>query len=76
MSERREDERRTRIVERTRQLILMRETGPKSRAWHAARVRMIWRLHDELERVERTSETGGAARREPDDSGEEPAGAS
>ena len=33
---------------RLRQLILMRETGPKSAAWHAARVRMIWRLHDEL----------------------------
>lgn len=33
---------------RLRQLILMRETGPKSAAWHAARMRMIWRLHDEL----------------------------
>ncbi len=31
-----------------RQLILLRETGPKSAAWHAARARMIWRLHDEL----------------------------
>jgi hypothetical protein len=76
MSERRDDERRTRIVERTRQLILMRETGPKSRAWHAARVRMIWRLHDELERVERAAETDGASRREPGEIGEEPAGAS
>lgn len=45
------DERRRRIIDRTRQLILMRETGPKSRAWHAARVRLIWRLHDELRRV-------------------------
>jgi plasmid stabilization system protein ParE len=33
---------------RTRQLILMRETGPKRAAWHQARMRMIWRLHDEL----------------------------
>jgi hypothetical protein len=33
---------------RLRQLILMRETGPKSAAWHAVRMRMIWRLHDEL----------------------------
>ncbi len=31
-----------------RQLILLRETGPKSAAWHAARARMIWRLHEEL----------------------------
>jgi hypothetical protein len=35
-----------------RQLILMRETGPKRSAWHAARARLIWRLHDELRRVE------------------------
>jgi hypothetical protein len=76
MSERRDDERRTRIVERTRQLILMRETGPKSRAWHAARVRMIWRLHDELEQVERAAAMGGTPQRAPEDSGEEPAGAS
>lgn len=52
MSDRTEDERRTQIIERTRQLILMRETGPKSRAWHAARMRMIWHLHRELERVD------------------------
>ena len=25
------------------QLILLRETGPKSAAWHQARTRMIWR---------------------------------
>lgn len=58
------DERRQRIVERTRQLILMRETGPKSRAWHAARVRLIWRLHDALREVsadgERTSDDADA----------------
>jgi len=37
---------------RVRQLILMRETGPKSRAWHAARLQLIWQLHDELRRAE------------------------
>lgn len=35
---------------RLRQLILMRETGPKRPAWHAARARMIWRLHNEIAR--------------------------
>jgi hypothetical protein len=34
---------------RLRQLILMRETGPKRAAWHAARARLIWRLHAELQ---------------------------
>jgi hypothetical protein len=34
-----------------RQLILMRETGPKRAAWHAARARLIWRLHDELKQA-------------------------
>ena len=33
-----------------RQLVLMKETGPKSAAWHRARVQMIWRLHRQLER--------------------------
>lgn len=35
-----------------RQLILLRETGPKSTRWHAARARLIWRLHDELRQAE------------------------
>jgi hypothetical protein len=48
MSDDMTQERKRHILDRTRQLILMRETGPKSRAWHAARVRLIWRLHDEL----------------------------
>jgi hypothetical protein len=47
-----QDERKRRITERTRQLILMRETGPKRAAWHVARMRMIWRLHDDLRRIE------------------------
>lgn len=37
---------------RLQQLILMRETGPKRAAWHAARMRLIWRLHDEIKREE------------------------
>jgi hypothetical protein len=27
----------------------MRETGPKRAAWQAARARLIWRLHAELQ---------------------------
>jgi hypothetical protein len=27
------------------QVVLLRETGPKSAAWHRARVQTIWRLH-------------------------------
>jgi hypothetical protein len=47
LSSRRQD-----LHARLRQLILMRETGPKRAAWHAARARMIWRLHDELRSAE------------------------
>jgi hypothetical protein len=32
-----------------RRVVLLRETGPKSAAWHRARVRTIWRLHRLLE---------------------------
>ena len=38
-----------RLRVRLRQLILMRETGPKRAAWHAARARLIWRLHAEIQ---------------------------
>ena len=31
-----------------RKLILMKETGPKSAAWHRARVQTIWRLQRKL----------------------------
>lgn len=34
-----------------RQLVLMKETGPKSAAWHRARVGMIWRLQRQLEQI-------------------------
>jgi hypothetical protein len=37
---------------RVRQLILLRETGPKSAAWHAARAQLIWRLQDEIKLAE------------------------
>ncbi|HEY0733634.1 MAG TPA: hypothetical protein VGD69_01910 [Herpetosiphonaceae bacterium] len=39
-----------RLQDTVRQLVLMKETGPKSAAWHRARVQMIWRLHRRLER--------------------------
>ena len=44
--------RREQLRIQLRQLILLRETGPKSAKWHAARARLIWRLQDELKRVE------------------------
>ena len=40
-----------RLRARLRQLILMRETGPKRAAWHAARARLIWRLHAEIQQA-------------------------
>ncbi|MEP7190924.1 MAG: hypothetical protein ABI901_17170 [Roseiflexaceae bacterium] len=38
-----------RLRAQLRQLILMRETGPQRAAWHAARARLIWRLHAEIQ---------------------------
>jgi hypothetical protein len=38
------------------QLILMRETGPKRPTWHAARMRLIWRLHDQIAREQINNE--------------------
>ncbi len=49
-----------RLRARLRQLILMRETGPKRAAWHAARARLIWRLHAEIQQeahVDTSAET-------------------
>jgi len=47
----------------------MRETGPKRAAWHAARARMIWRLHDELRQAEELESrtTTGVLDPEPND---------
>ena len=47
-----QSQRAKRLQSQIRQLILLRETGPKSAAWHAARARMIWRLHDELKQTD------------------------
>jgi hypothetical protein len=38
-----------RLQDTVRQLVLIKETGPKSAAWHRARVQMIWRLHRMLD---------------------------
>lgn len=38
-----------RLQDAVRRLVLMKETGPKSAAWHCARVRTIWRLQRALE---------------------------
>lgn len=46
------DQRAQQLRQQIQQLILLRETGPKSAAWHAARTRLIWRLHDEIKRDE------------------------
>ena len=62
MDDRPSDDRVARLRARVRQLILMRETGPKSAAWHAARARLIWRLHAEIGREEqRERGSAGAA---------------
>jgi uncharacterized coiled-coil DUF342 family protein len=37
-----------------RRVVLLRETGPKSAAWHRARVQTIWRLHKQLEQEQAT----------------------
>jgi hypothetical protein len=49
MTEEASSARQEQLRSRLRQLILMRETGPKRAAWHAARARLIWRLHAELQ---------------------------
>ena len=45
------DSRAQHLRRQLQQLILLRETGRNSAAWHAARTRMIWRLHGEIERA-------------------------
>ncbi|HEX6290014.1 MAG TPA: hypothetical protein VFZ66_12530 [Herpetosiphonaceae bacterium] len=44
------DDEAARLRDTVRRLVLMKETGPKSAAWHRARVQTIWRLHQRLER--------------------------
>jgi hypothetical protein len=44
-------------------LILMKETGPKSAAWHRARVRTLWRLQQQITELEKAT---AAQHRRPD----------
>ncbi|NTV64855.1 MAG: hypothetical protein HGA65_15195 [Oscillochloris sp.] len=44
MSDPSEATRHSRLTEALRRVILLRETGPKSAAWHRARAQTIWRL--------------------------------
>ncbi|MEI7645749.1 MAG: hypothetical protein WCJ55_15860 [Chloroflexales bacterium] len=44
-----DDSRRGRLTQSLRTVVLLRETGPKSAAWHRARAQTIWRLHRMLE---------------------------
>ena len=62
-----QSERINRIRSQIQQLILLRETGPKSAAWHAARAKLIWRLHDEIktqEQLEREQDGRGKEAKE------------
>jgi len=52
-----------RLQARLRQLILMRETGPKRAAWHAARARLIWRLHAEIQQEAHADAAAETARK-------------
>ena len=51
MDEHDNSDRREQLRSRLRQLILLRETGPKNPTWHTARMNLIWRTHDELKRA-------------------------
>ncbi len=42
------------IQQALRQVILLRETGPKSAAWHRVRLQTIWRLHRLLAEASQT----------------------
>jgi hypothetical protein len=45
-------ERIARLQTYAQALILMKETGPKSAAWHRARVRTLWRLQQQIAELE------------------------
>lgn len=51
---------RERLNGALRRVVLLKETGPKSAAWHRARVRTIWRLHRLLDEAQPTSSEPGA----------------
>jgi hypothetical protein len=54
--------RKERLRGRVRQLILMRETGPKRAGWHQARMRLIWRLHDQIRDEDRSESDPNSSR--------------
>lgn len=56
------NDQREQLRSHLRQLILMRETGPKRAAWHAARARLIWRLHDALRETDQEQEDANTSR--------------
>ena len=62
MSEQLSIDRQERLRAQLRQLILLRETGPRSPGWNTARMRLIWRLHDTLRRA---GEEAATEEREP-----------
>lgn len=66
MSEEEQTSEQERLRSKLRQLILMRETGPKRAAWHAARARLIWRLHEEIRQAEREEAVSGETKRQGD----------
>jgi hypothetical protein len=60
-----DDSRRGRLTQSLRRVVLLRETGPKSAAWHRARAQTIWRLHRMLEQQPaETTEESDDTRRE------------
>ena len=56
MDEHYNSDRREQLRTRLRQLILLRETGPKNPSWHTARMNLIWRTHDELTQASEEAE--------------------
>ncbi len=43
---------RSRLRGLLRRVVLLRETGPKSAAWHRARAATIWRLHRMIDQAD------------------------
>jgi hypothetical protein len=59
-----DDSRRGRLTQSLRRVVLLRETGPKSAAWHRARAETIWRLHRMLERQQADDAADEARRKD------------
>ncbi len=45
-------DRKARLNDALRRVVLLRETGPRSTAWQRARKTTIWWLHREMERAD------------------------